>query len=151
MDDGRDRFLQVGLRAVGWYDVKAASDSVAIDFTGDPGYTQQEFREETDINTIVRRFGLTGEMPQTVSVPRYGDFTEVGDYKSALDAVIAADAAFMELPAALRERFKNDPQELLMFVEDEANLEEARKLGLLKAVEVPPPAPVAPLVEPPVS
>lgn len=94
-------------------------------------YTQQSFKEECDINTIVRRFGLTGQLPDNVRVPQYGDFTGVTDYQSALNAVMQADAQFMELPAKLREQFNNDPQELLAFMEDPNNLDKARELGLV--------------------
>lgn len=106
----------------------------------DVSRARQEFAEESDINTIVERFGLTGELPaEPVSVPISVDYTEVvTDYRTALDMVIQADKAFMALPAKTRERFGNDPQQLMLFVQDKENLDEARKLGI--AV----PAPVAP-------
>lgn len=97
--------------------------------------TQQQFKEECDINEIVRRFGLTGQLPEVVRIPQSGDFTGITDFKSAMDAVIAAEAKFMELPAAIRQRFGHDPQRLIDFMEDDKNLEEARKLGLVN----PPP------------
>lgn len=103
-------------------------------------------REESDINTIVKRFGLTGQIPQAQRMPVYGDFTEgVSDYRTALDAVNAADRAFMSLSPDVRRRFGGDPQMLLEFVSDPANLEEARKLGLAK------PAPKVEDVVPPVA
>lgn len=92
---------------------------------------QQQFAEESDINTIVRRFGLTGTLPQTVRVPKYGDFTVVTDYKTAMDAVREADSNFMELPAPLRAEFDNDPQKLLEFMGDAKNRDKAIELGLL--------------------
>lgn len=113
------------------YDTNAASDESGIDFTNDPGLTQQQFKDECDINEIVRRFGLTGELPENVRTPRSGDFTGVNDYQSAMNAVRAADEAFMELPGELRKRFDNDPQKLMDFMEDENNKEEAIKLGLV--------------------
>ena len=94
--------------------------------------THQEFKEECDINEIVRRFGLTGELPENVRVPVSGDFTGIGTYQEALNAVIAADKAFMELPPDVRLRFANDPQQLMDFVADDKNRDEAEKLGLLK-------------------
>lgn len=93
--------------------------------------TQQSFAAESDINEIVRRFGLTGVLPETFRAPREGDFTDVMDYHSALNAVLAADEEFMSMPAELRARFENDPQQLLDFVSKEANREEAIKLGLI--------------------
>ena len=102
----------------------------------DETLTQQQFKEESDINEIVRRFGLTGQMPENVNLPRYGDFTEVTDFQSALNLVLQAEDEFMRLPAELRARFQNDPGALLDFVHDDRNRDEAIKLGLIeKGVE----------------
>lgn len=102
-----------------------------VSFDPDEGRTQQNFRDECDINVIVERFGLTGELPQSLSVPQSGDFSGVTDYHSAMNVVAAADAAFMELPGALRARFENDPGRLLAFLNDEKNRAEAVELGLV--------------------
>lgn len=113
------------------YDRDAASDESGL-MCSDPSLAQQQFREESDINTIVKRFNLTGQLPEQVSMPTYGDFDVVVDYKSALDAVIAADAAFMALPAHIRARFDNDAGAYVDFCSDlSKNAEEAVKLGLL--------------------
>lgn len=93
------------------YDTNAASDESGL-MCSDPSLAQQQFREDSDINTIVRRFNLTGELPSGVSVPQYGDFSQVSDYHSALNMVIAADHAFMAMPADIRARFDNDAGKL---------------------------------------
>lgn len=98
----------------------------------DDSLTQQHQAEEADINTIVRRFGISGVLPQSIRLPQYGDFDAIIDYQTALDAVIAADKAFMEVPADIRARFDNQPQLFLEFCSDPSNLEELRKLGLAK-------------------
>lgn len=100
-----------------------------------PSLTIQSDGEEADINNIVRKFGITGQMPQGLRVPTYGDFTEVGDYRSAQEALIAARDSFMQLPAHVRARFENDPQAFLEFCTEEqdgklVNIDEMRKLGL---------------------
>lgn len=124
------------LRTAYNYDMMAVSNDTGLFCNPEEGMTQQQFAEEADINTIVRRFGLTGELPENVRVPQYGDFTGIADYKDAMNAVRAADEAFMELPAEVRYKFANDPQRLLEFVADGKNREEAQKLGLLKEPEV---------------
>lgn len=108
-----------------------ASLAFGIDFDPAEGRTQQEFAEEADINTIVRRFGLTGELPENVRIPQSGDFTGVTDYHSALNLIREADEGFMELPAELRARFEHDPGRLMAFLEDASNKDEAIKLGLV--------------------
>jgi len=98
--------------------------------------TQQQFKDEADINEIFRRFGLGQGIPQTFQMPTSQDFTEVAtDYHQAMNIMARADQEFMSLPAQLRAEFDNDPHQLMTFLEDEANREEAIKLGLLKAPE----------------
>lgn len=69
---------------------------------------QQHFKEEVDINTIVRRFGVTGQLPQFMPAGVYGDFTGIEDYESAVAQIERAQDGFMELPAEVREKFGND-------------------------------------------
>jgi phage internal scaffolding protein len=102
----------------------------------DVSLAKQSFREESDINTIVKRFRISGELPTGVRMPTYGDFTGVFDFHSAMNAVALANEAFDDMPADIRLRFHNDPQEFVAFCSDEANLDEARKLGLVPAAEV---------------
>lgn len=127
------------------YDRDLASDESGLR-CDDPSLAKQQFREEADINTIVERFNLTGQLPDNVRLPSYGDFLGVGDYHTAMLAVRAAAEDFMALPAALRARFGNDPAQFVDFCSDESNTEEARKLGLLKDGEVLPGAPPPDLV-----
>lgn len=112
------------------YDRNAASDESGL-ACNDESLAKQSFAEECDINTIVRRFGLTGSLPVDVRMPTYGDFDSVNDYHSALNAIIAADESFLAMPAEVRARFHNDPAEFVAFCDDEANREEAVKLGLV--------------------
>lgn len=104
----------------------------------DVSLAQQNMLEETDINTIVKRFGLTGQLPQGVRVPSYGDFTGVFDYQSALAAIDDAADSFYQMPADVRSRFDNDPALFVDFCSNPANLDEMRSLGL--AVPLPPKA-----------
>lgn len=128
---------KVFLRAPFNYDTEAASDESGLDCQRDaegkptPSLTKQSFRDEVDINTIVRRFGLTGELPTGVAVPSYGDYSGVVDFHTAMNAVAKANEAFDAMPGEVRARFHNDPQEFLEFFADEANRGEAEKLGLV--------------------
>lgn len=120
----------------GAYDTDKRSDATGLECK-DPSLTVQSDATDADINTIVQRFGLTGTVPSGLRIPQYGDFSEVVDYRSALEAVREAEARFMELPAATRARFENDPQLFLEFCDQLtpdgtalANLDEMRKMGL---------------------
>lgn len=131
----------VFLRTPHNYDVNEASDASSL-VCEDPSKAQQHAKDECDINTIVRRFGLTGELPSGVRAPTYGDFTHATDYHTAMNAVIAADAAFMQLPADIRTRFNNDAGAFVDFVSDDNNRAEAEKLGLVLPEAAINPAPV---------
>lgn len=117
------------------YDVDEASHASGLACLDD-SLTKQSFREECDINTIVRNFGLTGELPDDVRPPTYGDFIGIFDFHSAMNAVALAKEAFDALPADVRARFHHDPGAFVDFCSNPANLDEMRKLGL--AVELNP-------------
>lgn len=118
------------------YDTARASHASGL-VCLDPSLAQQQFRDETDINTIVRNFGLTGQLPQQGAYPASGDFEIVTDYHTALNAVRLADEAFMALPPDIRSRFLNDPQKLMEFVADDRNHEAARAMGLTRPLSEP--------------
>jgi phage internal scaffolding protein len=112
------------------YDTNAASDESGV-ACEEPSLAQQHFKDECDINNILRQFNVTGMLPEAPLSPRYGDFTGIVDYHSALNAVMAAEEQFMGLPAELRARFQNDPEQLIAFLDNESNKDEAIKLGLV--------------------
>lgn len=118
------------------FDPVAWSNAYGLACT-DPSLTVQSQAAEADINTIVRNFGVTGKLPESLVLPSYGDFDGVEDFRSALDAVRAAEAEFMKLPSDLRGRLDNDPQKFLEYCADSSNLEEMRKLGLAVPAPVP--------------
>lgn len=111
----------------------------------DKSLTKQSFAEECDINVIARRFGLTGELPQGVRLPRYEDFSEAFDFHSAMNAIAQANESFSALPAEVRARFLNDPGRFVDFCADRGNRDEAIRLGL---IDKPLPAPAAPAAAP---
>lgn len=114
------------------YDRDQASDLSGL-LCEDISLTKQSFAEEVDINTIVKRFGITGEMPSGVRMPTYDDFTGVHDFHTAMNAIAQANESFDAMPAEIRSRFHNNPSEFVDFCSDDGNIEEARKLGLVPA------------------
>lgn len=128
------------VRAPFSYDTNVVSNETGLECL-DESLALQSGKEEADINTLVKRFGLTGELPTNLRVPLTVEFSGVSDYHTALNLLREADDAFMEMPADVRERFNHDPGALVAFVSDPANLDEARTLGLA----VPAAEPLAPL------
>lgn len=98
-----------------------------------PSMTQQHFKDECDVNRIMQRYEETGNWGEQTNVrPQFGDFSTEFDFRQAQETVIAAAEAFAALPSRVRKRFNNDPAELLEFVMDEKNREEAVFLGLIE-------------------
>lgn len=112
------------------YDTNAVSEETGLACL-DPSKTQQNEAHDADINNIVARFLKTGVMPTSNRMPSFEDFGEPVDYQTALNAVMAAEEAFMSLDARVRDRFENDPAQFLAFCDDERNMDEARRLGIL--------------------
>lgn len=121
---------KIFLRAPHNYDVDKASDESGL-ACPEATLTKQSFAEECDINTIVRRFNLTGQLPTDVDAPTYADFSDIPDFQSAMNAVLAAQESFASMPADVRARFNNDPASFVDFCSDDANYDEAVKLGLI--------------------
>lgn len=135
-----EKFKPVFVRSANNYDMKAASD--AVGFVCDrESRTQQQFKEECDINTIVRRFGVTGQVPTNIRAPIHGDFVETVDFRTAMDAIVAAREAFDQMPSGVRKRFHNDPAEFVDFCSNVDNRAEAERMGLLIPPQAPPPEP----------
>lgn len=109
----------------------------------DEGLTQQQFKNECDINLIINRYLRTGQLDHvSASEPYYADVSEIGDYRDALSVVKKAESAFMELPALFRKELDNDPQNFLAWLSDPANQDKAVKLGFLERPVAPKQSPV---------
>lgn len=117
-----------------FYDSDAVSASVVVECL-DVSRTDQSQALDADINTLVKRFGITGEVPQLQRVPLDSDFIGLTSFQECQNAIIEAGKTFLSLPAHLRERFHHDPGEFVDFCSDEKNKDELSKLGLLKEPE----------------
>lgn len=122
--------LSVFIRSPNNYDADLVSLETGLTCV-EPTLTKQAFAEEADINVIVQRFGITGSLPENPLPASFGDFTGISDYHSAMNAVAEANEAFDALPAAIRAKFLNDPANLVLFLEDPSNRDEAVSLGLV--------------------
>lgn len=102
-----------------------------------PSMTEQHHKEDCDVNIILQRYMKTGVLPTTQKTPLFGDFSSTPqDYASAVKLLHDAEERFSSLPAKVRERFGNDPYQLLQFLDNPANAKEAADLGLIKGFTV---------------
>lgn len=95
------------------------------------GLTEQKHKKDVDINQIMLKASKTGMLPLAKGSPMYGDFTNAQDFQNCLERIQSADQAFMELPADIRKRFANDPAQLITYINNPENEQEAVELGLL--------------------
>lgn len=130
-------------------------DSLASGRRSDkPTLTQQHMGPETDINYLVRKYGLTGEIPMRRELGEYGEFDADMDFQTLLRNVKAGEAMFNHVPADVRGRFENNAGAFLEWIHEESNYDEAVELGLVpkRVAAVAPVAPAAPgAVVPPVA
>lgn len=115
------------------YDSVQVSDDTGL-FCADESLTQQHFHDETKIDNILDLYTRTGILPTKDVQPVFADLLGLSDdYHEALNLVMQAQESFYDLPAHVREYFSNDPSNLMHFLDDDANRDEAIQLGLIPA------------------
>jgi len=113
------------------------------------GRTKPSFASRCDINGIVRRYLRTGEMTHLNAVQGvFADVSQVPDLRGCLEKVASMNESFMKLSPLVRERFHNDPVELMEFLRVAKPEEKEEALKPPVAVVNPPKEPVAPVVTP---
>lgn len=116
----------------------------------DPSMTIRSLRDETDINVMMARYQKSGSFHGSTNIPsarpQFGDFSTLPDYQQAMQILLDANDSFSALPSSVRDRFANDPANMLEFLADENNKDEAIRLGLCVKPDSPPVAPAPPVV-----
>ncbi len=91
---------------------------------------QQQFKEDCDINTIMKRLN-SGQMTDYINKHQLAfGFATPLQYHDSMNLIAQADSMFNELPSSLRNEFDNNPQAFLEFVQDEKNAAKAKELGI---------------------
>lgn len=99
--------------------------------------TQQHFKEECDVINIIKKHDRNGIIEHVQrGQARYGDFSEVADYREALDLVRDAQQEFMSVPSDIRKKFDNDPGKFYEFVSNPDNKEELKLMGFIETPDV---------------
>lgn len=106
--------------------------SARVPVVSPTGHTpaQQQFKDDCDVNTIMRRFQKTGVIDHVAKhQPIYG-FASSQSYHESMNIVAIADSMFNDLPSSIRNEFSNNPEAFLEFVQDPKNAERAAELGI---------------------
>lgn len=94
--------------------------------------TKQSFRDQVNINTILEKFRKTGMVSHLNGKrPFYGDVSDIKSYQEALGVVSKANELFSSMSSKIRERFMNDPVNMVNFLSDPKNIDEAVELGMV--------------------
>lgn len=115
-------------------------------FSGE-SLTRQSERYLSDIERV-RKQGMAPIDPAQLV---FADVSSEFDFAAANQQIVQIKQSFAQLPSDVRKRFANDPAQLMEFVRDPSNLEEARDLGLVLPPETAPepaPEPVKPTPAP---
>lgn len=114
------------------YSMESASLAAAMFDRGEKSPTVQSEVDNSDINVIVKRFGIDQPLrAKNWQPPLAEDFVGVTDFQSCMNVVRAAEESFMALPASLRSEFDNDPQKYAEFCVNPDNMDEMEKKDLL--------------------
>lgn len=104
-----------------------------------PSKTQQNLKSETDINNIMRKYHAGVAVTHlNKKQGSYLDLSTISDYQTSLEKVIQARESFASLPSETRKKFNNNPEELITFLSEPKNTEEAIILGLKQKPTITP-------------
>lgn len=121
--------------------------------TSGESMTKQSFKDECDINNILKKYQKTGLLNHVNQHKGdYTDLTQNVDYHTAQNMIIQAQNSFNSLPSSIRLKFNNDPGQFLDFVHNPDNVDEMKSMGLIKStgteVIAPPAIPSVPVETP---
>jgi len=114
-----------------------------------PGRTQQHFKDECDVNLIMKRFTETGLVTHLAKGQGEFGFASALTFSDAMFIVSKAEQEFSALPSQVRAHFDNDPALFLDAAQDDTRRSEFVELGLLEPLPAEPAeASTEPLKEP---
>lgn len=108
-----------------------------------PSVTQKQWKNDVDVNKIMARYKKTGMITHLRNAEQgaYLDLTELPDLLTAQIQLKQANEKFLEIPPQVRLKFNNDPNQLISYLQNPSNHEEAIHLGLMVKRDEPNPKP----------
>lgn len=98
----------------------------------DKSKTMQEFKNEVNINSIMKKYNATGVVSHIMKdQPMFDDVSELMSLQDALNLKNVSDQNFLKLPSKIRARFNNSAVNMIDFLNDSSNYDEAVNLGLV--------------------
>ncbi|QXP08653.1 MAG: internal scaffolding protein [Arizlama microvirus] len=98
----------------------------------EPTLTEQAHKDVCNVNKIIKKYDKTGLISHVSKVnAQYGDVSGM-EFRQAVEMIMKVNTEFAAMPSEVRSRFKNDPANLLNFMSNPLNRDEAIKIGLIK-------------------
>lgn len=121
-----------------YIDEKTGLVKKVVTINDQPTKTDQTQKEQCDVKNIMKKYGnkLSNVIPPSKGI--YADISELPTYQQSLHIIRDAQNSFMSLPSHVRKKFDNDPGQMMSFLADSKNDEEARKLGLKNPLQPAP-------------
>jgi len=102
--------------------------------------TKQQFKKQCDIQHIMRGYKTTGvysHVNKNYQNATYGEINVNKSWHETQTLLANLKSKFSTLPDKVKEKFKNDPKNMIEFVSNSKNLEASVKLGLLSSEYLP--------------
>lgn len=110
----------------------------------DESLTQQQFKDECDIDCILRRYDQTGVLVDPLSERRlaqFGDFSNLPSFAEYQNRLAEVSEYFMSLPPEVRSNFANDVGTFIEAIGNPDNESKLVELGILEKVPSEPSEP----------
>lgn len=101
----------------------------------EPSLTQQQFKDECEIESLLKAHNLSqvmGIINNHDQQPLYGDVSEIPDFHVSQNHLARATEYFEGLPSDVRSRFNNSLSEFLTMLNNPSAREALTEMGVLK-------------------
>jgi hypothetical protein len=108
---------------------------VVLDCSDDELITEQNHKDEVNINKIIQRHGIDLIQKTSVIQQLVFDDNPNNDFTEVMQMMVNAKDSFMSLPSEVRKQFDNDPAKFVDFVRNGDNQQQLIDMGLAVAPE----------------
>ena len=110
----------------------AYSPALVVTTTCSVSQTEQSHLDETDINKIFHASNHSPDLLIPENPPTFGDFSDVSDFTEMQNRVADAISGFEKLPSETRAFFEHKPENLVEFMNNPDNAQDAIDMGLIE-------------------
>lgn len=132
--------------------IRGAGDRISLSTpVGERSLTKQSFKDQADVNLVVRRYATEGTLPYVNPRPGvFGDVSGAVQLQEAIELVRDANDSFQGLPSSVRTLADNSAVNFLQMLSTPDGVSDLQEVGFLPTPPAPtpvvetPPTPAAP-------